>query len=131
MSTSSSCCGTKPIFAFADSDRCMLGSPKTSAVPSLGGLKPSRTSSSVVLPAPFLPSTPITSPISAAAEMPFKTRLASKLLLSPCALTTGCVIGVSPLLVEQIENVAFGYLQLARREHERLDLVVELADAVA
>ena len=61
-SSSSSCCGTKPTRALTSPGRLQLSCPKTRTPPLLGGVNPSMSSSSVVFPAPFLPSTPMTSP---------------------------------------------------------------------
>src|SRR5690554_1280103 len=108
----------------------MLSSPNTFALPDVGGPKPSSTSSSVVLPAPFLPSTPITSPGSAAAVISCSARFCPNHLLSPSAMTTASRIVVLPVLVDERDDVLFVELELLRGEHELLDGRVELSAAL-
>src|SRR5690606_34118756 len=126
MSMSSSCCGTKPIRAFTRSDSRMLSSPNTRAVPEVGGPKPSSTSSSVVFPAPFLPSTPITSPGSATAVISCSTSFEPNDLLTLSALTTASGILVLPVLVDERDDVFFVELELPGGEHELPDFGLEL-----
>src|SRR5690606_5315259 len=126
MSMSSSCCGTKPIRAFTRSESRMLSSPNRRAVPDVGGPKPSSTSSSVVFPAPFLPSTPITSPGSAIAVISRRTSLAPNDLLSLSALTTASGILVLPVFFDERDDVLFVELELPGGEHELPDIGLEL-----
>src|SRR6185295_5343941 len=99
-------------------------------LPVLAGVNPSISSSSVVLPAPFLPSTPTTSPGCTANDTPSSTRFGPKDLPSFSALTWALVIGFTPLLSQGPHDLAFGQLQLASRQHEmvegRLDLLEPL-----
>src|SRR6476646_11614210 len=128
---SSSCCGTNATRLFAPADRSALRSPNISAEPDVGMLKPSSSSSSVVLPAPFLPSTPTMSPGSTSTEMSRSTCLVGKLLLSARALTTACGMLLSPFLVDEIQDVALRELELLRGKHELLGLAIEPAQSFA
>src|SRR5690606_24285640 len=122
----SSCCGTNPTFVLTDAGIRKLSCPKTSTVPALAGVKPRISSSKVVLPAPFLPSTPTTSPGSISNERSARTVLRLKDLLRPRATTCGPVIVLLPLGFERFDDIVDADLELLRREHERVELRVEL-----
>src|SRR5690606_31942054 len=96
-----------------------------------GGPKPSRSSSSVVLPAPFLPSTATTSPASALTEMPSSTCFEPMLLPSASARTIGSAIVALPTFFDQRLDLLGLELELPCREHEPVDFVLDLAQAVA
>src|SRR6187401_2750180 len=101
-------------------DMRRLSSPNTWIPPDVGGVNPSMTSSNVVLPAPFLPSTPTTSPGETSNEMSFKTCLVPKALPSPDAATV-LVIVFLPFLANGLHEFRFAQLKLFGGHHGLFD----------
>src|SRR5690349_7345434 len=126
---SSSCCGTKPTRALAAPGKRKLSWPNSCTVPAVGAVKPSMSSSSVVLPAPFLPSTPTTSPGSTSSDTSSSTRFAPNDLLSRRAATYGPVIGFLPVISQGFHHLGFAELELTRGEHELLEMGLQVLHA--
>src|SRR5262245_12434947 len=125
-SSSSSCCGTKPTRTLTSPGNATLGWPKSCTPPPDGGVNPSMSSSSVVLPAPFLPSTPITSPGDTSNDRSSSTRLAPNDLLRWDACTADSIIAVLPILADALDQLRLAQFELFRREHALLDQRLDL-----
>src|ERR1700690_2578646 len=103
-----------------------LSCPKTRTSPSVGSVKPSMSSSRVVLPAPFLPNTPTTSPGSTLNESSCSTRVAPYALPRCDASTVVFFISVLPFAAQRLGKLALGQLQLPRRQHQLVNEMVDL-----
>ncbi len=80
-----------------DAGRVRLSWPQSATLPLLAGENPSEISSSVVLPAPFFPSTPMTLPAATFAEMSLSTCLESNDLPTLRAARIDSVMSPSPI----------------------------------
>src|SRR5262245_12107249 len=78
-------------------------------------------SSSVVLPAPFFPSTPTTSPGATPHEMSGRTGFIPNSLLRFDASTVALFIVLLPFLADRLHDLRLAQLKLFAREHELLD----------
>src|SRR3954469_11345835 len=94
--------------------------------PALGGVKPSMSSSSVVLPAPFLPSTPTTSPGDTSNDKSSITRFGPKDLLRWAACTVTSFIVVLPVAADALHQLRLAQFELFGREHGLLDQRLDL-----
>src|SRR5690349_23653476 len=87
-------------------------------------------SSNVVLPAPFLPRTPITSPGATWNDRFSMTCFGPNDLLRPVAYTADSIIAVLPFLADALDQFCLAQFELFRREHgllhERLYLLQAL-----
>src|ERR1041384_3284536 len=98
-------------------------------VPLVGGVRPSSDSSSVVLPAPFLPSTPMTSPGFTRAVMSVSRSRDWMRLPSERASATTSFMILLPAFAQQRCDVLFVEFELPRGEHQRVHAFVQLLQA--
>src|SRR3954462_66721 len=97
--------------------------------PALGGVKPSMSSSNVVLPAPFLPSTPTTSPGDTWKDRSSSTRFAPKDLLRCAACTIASFIAILPITADALHQFRLAEFELFGREHRLLHQRLNLLQA--
>src|SRR5689334_14102287 len=83
-------------------------------------------SSSVVLPAPFLPSTPTTSPGDTPKDRSCSTRFGPNILPRCDASMVELFICFLPLATQGFRELRFAQLQLPRGQHDLIDERIEL-----
>src|SRR6185295_11001759 len=129
-SSSSSCCGTKPTRDFTAPGSRWLGCPKTLTVPEVGGVNPSISSSSVVLPAPFLPRSPMTSPGATSNDSSSITLLWPNDLLrcDPCTVASAIFLFL-PDLADRLQQVRLAQFELFGRQHRLFEQWPDLLQA--
>ena len=117
--------------ALAAADICSASSPNTATLPRVGGLKPSSVSSSVVLPAPFLPSTPMMSPGNTSADTSVERSLRAEELRHVASrhyrFSASFFSHWSPT---QGQQLFLADLELPRRQHELRGGRLELLQAL-
>src|SRR5688572_17552633 len=129
-SSSSSCCGTNPTRTFTSPGSATLACPKTCTPPVVGGVNPSISSSKVVLPAPFLPSTPMTSPGATSNDRSRITCFAPKDLPRLVACTAASIIAVLPVLADALDQLRLAQFELFGRQHGLLDQWLDLLQSL-